>query len=117
MDGLVLLIEGKGQDKPPGTGTFDALAGVSFDEKSNSYPWRSYTSEGRTGDAEAKLIEGGLEWGMQFTGGRFRYTIRVTDQTQWFEIGEFSTDGAIWRKFHEMTLRRAVTPKPNPEER
>lgn len=106
VDGLALLIEGRGQDRSPGTDVFEALAVVSYDEKAKLYRWRSYTTQGRSGDAEARLIEGGLEWGMQFPGGRFRYTIKLTDKGEWFEIGEFSRDGSSWRKFHEMTLKR-----------
>lgn len=106
VNGLALLIEGRGQDLSLGTDVFEALAVVSFDDKGKLYRFRSYTTEGRSADAEARLIEGGLEWGMQFPGGRFRYTIKLTDKGQWFEVGEVSTDGSSWRKFHEMTLQR-----------
>ncbi len=72
VGGLTLLIEGKGQDKSSSTDIFEALAVISYDEKAKIYRMRSYTTEGRSGEAEAKLIEDGLEWGMQFPGGRFR---------------------------------------------
>jgi len=48
-----------------------------------------------------------MEWGFQTPqGGRVRYTIKLTDQGDWFEIGEFSADEKNWRKFFEMTLQR-----------
>jgi hypothetical protein len=104
---LVLLIEGRGQDPISGRTVFEALAAVSYDEAARRYRFRAYTSDGRSGDADARLVDGGLEWGMQFPGGRFRYTITMTPKGEWFEIGEFSQDGTTWRKFHEMTLQRA----------
>jgi hypothetical protein len=106
VDGLTLLIEGRGQNKSSGADVFEALAVISYDEKAKLYRFRSYTNEGRSGEAEAKLIPGGMEWGMKFPGGQFRYTIKLTDKGEWFEIGEFSQDEKNWRKFHEMTLQR-----------
>jgi hypothetical protein len=111
LGGLVLLIEGIGKAKMPGDEEgpvmHQALATLSYDEQARRYRFISYTAEGRFGDNEARLIEGGLEWGFQIPqGGRIRFTIKLTPQGEWFEIGEFSQDGKTWRRFLEMTLRR-----------
>ncbi|MCI0488674.1 MAG: DUF1579 domain-containing protein [Blastocatellia bacterium] len=111
LGGFVLLIEGEGKGKLPGTDEeatlFEALAVVSYDEGKSRYRFVSHTSEGRFVEAEAKLIEGGLEWGFAIPqGGRIRFTLKLTDKGEWFEIGEFSRDEKNWLKFHEMTLQR-----------
>jgi hypothetical protein len=35
-----------------------------------------------------------------------RFTVRLNEKGQWFEVGEFSRDGKAWQKFFEMTLER-----------
>jgi hypothetical protein len=43
---------------------------------------------------------------MEVPGRSIHYSITIDDQGVWNEVGESSTDGATWRKFFEMTLRR-----------
>ena len=99
LDGLVLLIEGTH------TG-FEALALVSYDKTAKQYRWRSFTSDGRGGDVEAKLIgERTLQWGRE---GRFRYTIKISEGGLWNEVGESSQDGGeTWVQFFEMKRQSA----------
>jgi hypothetical protein len=111
IDGLVLLVEGKGVGKPAGgdgpASTFEAMGVISYDDQRQRYRFVTNTSEGRGGEFELKLTERGWEWGFSIPqGGRVRYTMKLTDDGQWYETGEFSQDEKTWRKFHEMTLKR-----------
>ena len=105
LGGLLLLVEGTHQRE--GATVHDALAVVSFDEKSRTYRFRAHTAAGQYTDADARLAEdGALEWSFNTPMGRIRYTIRGADKGEWREIGEFSRDGGEWRKFFEMNLKR-----------
>ena len=108
LNGLALLVEGKFNTQVGGKDVtvHETLAVLSSDERSKTFRFRTYLASGITGDQEAKLIDGGWQWGFQFPGGTIRYTIKVNEKDQWFEIGEMSQDGATWRKFFEMTLQR-----------
>ena len=67
----------------------------------------SGVSRGNYEDAEAKVSEGQLVWDMKIPQfGDVRYTIKLDDRGQWFEIGEVSRDGKTWQQFFEMTLQR-----------
>ena len=108
LNGLALLVEGKFTTQIGGREVVahETLAVLSYDERSKTYRFRTYLANGITGDQEARLIDGGWQWGFQFSGGSIRYTIKVKELDQWFEIGEMSQDGTNWRKFFEMTLQR-----------
>ena len=111
LGGMVLLVEGLGKRKVPGTQdevvVHNALGILSYDERAKVYRLRSHIATGQTTDAEAKFTDGGFQWA--FKAGpslSFRYTVKLTDKGEWFEIGEMSQDGTEWRKFHEMTLQK-----------
>jgi uncharacterized protein DUF1579 len=111
LGGMVLLVEGLGKTKVPGkeeeVTVHNALGILSYDERAGVYRLRSYVMSGQSTDAEAKFTDGGFQWG--FKAGpslSFRYTVKLTDKGEWFEIGELSQDGTNWRKFHEMTLQK-----------
>jgi hypothetical protein len=110
LGGTLLLVEGKGTSKTD-TGqevvTHEALALLYYDDKAGRYHWNSHDAGGGARDAEAKLVEGGLEWGFRLEerGVTVRFTIRF-DEKRWHEVGETSVDGKTWNKFLEMTLER-----------
>lgn len=112
LDGLALLVEGHGTAPGPGKDeeitTFRAIALLSYDEEKGSYRFASSTSQGRHGNNEGRLVDGGWEWfyPVPQVNGRVRYTIKLTDKGEWHEVGEFSRDEKTWRKFHEMTLKK-----------
>jgi len=111
LDGTAILIEGEGKSRVGETQQqatmFQSLAIINYDETNKRYRFVSQTTQGRYGESEARLIDGGMEWGFRVPqGGRIRYTIKLTDKGEWFETGEFSADEKAWRKFHEMTLKR-----------
>jgi hypothetical protein len=107
LDGLVSVIEGQGKSKADGSVVHTALAFVSYDERAKGFRWRAFTAEGRQTDTEAKVGTNVLEWGLQISQrGRMRYTIKLNENGEWFEVGEMTQDGQTWQKFFEMTLQR-----------
>jgi hypothetical protein len=115
LGGLLLIIEGvhrrKGGDKEAGKVVHNAFAVVSYDEKAKRYRLQAYTDRGNYTEAEAKVADGKLEWGFRIPKfGEVRYTITVSEQGRWSEIGEVSSDGKEWRKFFEMNLERVREP-------
>lgn len=111
LGGRVLLVEGLGRGKDPASGaevdTHVTLAVLSYDEKAQTYRFRTHEASGRALDAEARPTDGGLEWGFrdEVSGSTIRFTIRL-DGNRWHEVGEASRDGKTWHKFLEMTLER-----------
>ena len=106
LGGMVLLVEGIGTKKVPGSQeevvVHNALGILSYDEKAKHYWLRSHIANGQTMEAQAKFTDGGFQWGFQAGPNlSFRYTVKLTDKGEWFEIGEMSQDGTTWRKFHE----------------
>jgi hypothetical protein len=106
IDGVHLR---KLNDKETGSVVHQAFVVVSFDEKAKRYRFQAYTDRGSYTEAEAKVEDGKLEWGFRIPqAGEVRYTITVTENGRWFEIGEISSDGKQWRKSFEMTLERVT---------
>lgn len=111
LGGVVLLIEGLGMTKVPGKQeevvVHNALGVISYDSKAQVYRVRSYLMNGQSVDAEAKFTDGGFQWGFQPAPTmHMRYTVKLNEKGEWFEVGELSQDGNTWRKFHEMTLQK-----------
>ena len=85
----------------------NAFALVSYDDKAKQYRFQAFTGRGQSGDAEAKVAEKQLVWGMKVPQyGEVRYTTKLDDNGRWFEIGEVSQDGTTWRQFFEMSMQR-----------
>jgi hypothetical protein len=110
LGGIALLVEGLFKGKVAGQDeevtVHETLAVISYDEKANTYRFRTYLASGQSGDHELQLDENGWRWGMKYPQAELRYTFKLTGKGEWFEIGEFSPDGQSWRQFFEMTLRR-----------
>ncbi len=110
LDGAVLLIEGMGKGKIGGKGEdvtiHSALAVVNYDAQAKAYRFQAYRADGRAINAEASVADNALQWSFQDTFGNVRFTIKLNDQGQWYEIGELSRDGKPGIKFFEMTLTR-----------
>jgi len=111
LNGLALLVEGKFTGRPPGQDhdvvVHETLAVISYDRRGSKYNFRTYLANGMTGDHDFAVLEKGWQWGLQFPGGRMRYTMTLQGADRWVEVGELSQDGTTWRKFFEMTLQRA----------
>lgn len=111
LGGMVLLIEGLGKTKIAGKEdevvVHHALGIVSYDATAKRYRINSYLADGRSTEAEAEFVEEGFQWRFQTPqGASIRYTVKLTEQGEWFEKGELSQDGKSWRQFHEMTLQK-----------
>ena len=111
LDGLLLAIEGLHRagagDKGQQIVVHSAFTVMSYDDKAKRYRFQAFTGGGNYEDAEAKVSDGRLEWGMKVPRfGDVRYTIKLDDKGRWFEIGEVSRDGTTWRQYFEMTLQR-----------
>ena len=113
LDGKVLLIEGTGRrklaDGGAGEVVHDAIGVVSFDEKTKTYRFDAWTE--RAGYVQAWFDAGddhSARWGFDIPdgGGKVRYTISLTDNGTWREVGEFSHDGNRWMQFLEMNLKK-----------
>ncbi len=100
LDGTAILIEGMG--KSNGKTIHDALAIISYNKTDSSYNFRSYLSNGLSGDFKAEVIEGKLYW---YPRENMRYVIDVNDEGQWNETGEMKR-GNDWFQFFSMTLER-----------
>ena len=111
LGGSILAIEGKGMSlEPPGGAPqliHHAFAVVFYDSKEQRFRMHSF-KDGKFLDAEANVAEdGSFIWGFDLPQrGRIRFTIRLNEDGQWSEIGEFSKDGKKWYQNFEMTLDR-----------
>lgn len=103
----LLLVEGRGYAGAPEVMAFNALALISFNDRTGKYNFRSHT-RGYATDATAEFQpNGAFVWTMTPPGMTIRYTITQPQQGKWNEIGERSVDGgASWTKFFEMTLTK-----------
>lgn len=111
LGGEVLLIEGLGKNKAEGNQPevigHDAIAFIYYDEKAKLFRFQAHRAGGIVVDTEAKLNDRGFEWLLPNEhGGTVRFTMKLNDKGEWFEIGEASRDGKTWYKFMEMTLQR-----------
>jgi len=106
--GHVLVVQGTGWEKGADGAerlAFNAVAVIAHDPQAG-YRMRSYTMEGRSGDFELTLSDSGFVWGFDTPDGRVRYTMQITPQGEWREVGEFSRGGAPGRPFIEMVVRK-----------
>lgn len=113
LDGLVVLVSGLHSvaipNRPEPMVIHDAFGVFTYDAEAGHYRFRTYLAEGYSGDYTATMEGEDLIWTMQNPQlGDVRYTIRLNEQGQWFEIGERSSDGETWEQFFEMTLDRVA---------
>ena len=112
LGGEVLLIEGLGRNKDNVSGKVevnghDAIALMFYDVKTGTFRFQAHRAGGTSIDTELKVTPGGFEWGFQDErAGTLRFTMKLTDKGEWFEIGEMSRDGKTWYKFVETKLER-----------
>ncbi|MFN3463982.1 MAG: hypothetical protein ACK4X1_07870 [Terricaulis sp.] len=108
MDGLLLLIHGRGFAGADRSGAplFNAFGVISYDDAREVYEVRAY-NEGRAVTAEARFLEDGrFQWTMNFSPVIVRYTLTIAGG-QWREVGEMSRDnGATWERTVEIDLVR-----------
>jgi hypothetical protein len=109
LGGVVFEVEGIGT--VPGTGAaggrtvHHALGVISYEPTTRAYTLRAYLATGQYADFSLTPIAGGVRWEREVPGGRIRNTARF-DADTWYEVGEFSRDGASWTQVMDMNLRR-----------
>lgn len=106
LEGNVFLVEGIGKD---GSGKVHhhALAFFHYDKAAGHFKVKAFRKDGSYVDAKGEMKDGAFVWGFeQPQAGTVRFTLKLNEQGQWVEIGEFSRDGKQWFKMMEMTLNR-----------
>jgi hypothetical protein len=112
VDGLVMLIEGKGwnkdapQDAKP---VFEAMMTVHYDAEAKNYRYRTHESmRGESGDGTLTVHGGNVTWGFP-AGPNARVTYRIMmDGDIWHETGTYEAGGKPPRQFFEMKLDRVA---------
>jgi hypothetical protein len=110
--GTVLVIHGLGTASdpgaPPGLVLHDAFAVVHWDAARQQYVMKTHVANGNSLEVVLEVGEKRIVWGFENQAiGRMRYTISLTPDGTWQEIGERSADqGATWTKFLEMNLKK-----------
>jgi hypothetical protein len=109
VDGLVMSIEGIHFASVPGDQrgpkVHHAFATIRFDAARGDYAMTATRLDGATIEARGRVQDGTFVWGFQDPrAGHLRYTIRLSPDQRWSEIGERSSDGVAWTKYFEMTL-------------
>ena len=111
LDGLVMTIEGIHFASVPGDQRgpkiHHAFATIRFDSTRGDYAITATRLDGATIEARGRAQDGSFIWGFQDPrAGHLRYTIRLSPDQHWTEIGERSSDGVVWTKYFEMTLSK-----------
>ena len=108
LGGQILLIEGLGrrlEGGVPADTAFNAVAVVDWQE-GKGYIMRSWTLFGTRGEFPLTLTDNGFTWGHDVPGGFVRYTMELTPEGVWHEVGRFSRDGQEWMPVVELTVQR-----------
>lgn len=86
----------------------EALGVFSWDPRSSGFVFRIWTARGDGGTSPAEVEDGRITWGYEDPRqGTIRYTITLTPEGAWHEVGDASRDGGeTWHRFFEMTLAK-----------
>jgi hypothetical protein len=103
LDGLVLLIEGKGANSD-GKVLFSALATIAYDDASHSYRFRAY-HDGRYLDTELSVPANGFSWSFTAGPAHIVNTMHLTDKGEWDEMTETTVGNNPPHRSVEMLLQ------------
>jgi hypothetical protein len=104
--GTSMLIKGQGRSARDNALVHDALAVIYFDSEKNEYVFNSHLAKGYHGSYRGDYGEGKFVWQIDSPRGSMKYTIRLSEKGQWFEIGERQLQDGSWVQFFEMTLSK-----------
>ena len=108
--GHALTLTGLGKAAVPGNDSVvvhDAFAMLWHDAEAGKFRLKTFRATGHTVDADIEVGERRIVWGFPDPrAGQIRFTVSLTPEGRWHEVGELSRDGATWMKFFEMTLSR-----------
>jgi hypothetical protein len=78
-----------------------------YNVQQSKYNLQAYTNDGAYIDAYVEVLDKKIIWRIHFSGHIIRYTARLKEKGQWYQIGEMSADeGKMWKPFFESTLTR-----------
>jgi hypothetical protein len=106
LGGLLLLIQGQGQDAT-GRTVHAALAVLSFDGEDKQYHFRAYEQMGRSVEGPAECKNNTMTWSLAAGPATIRYSISLNAKGQWHETGTATVNGAPEQQMFEMTLNKA----------
>ncbi len=92
LGGLVLLVEGTGRNQDSGAIEFNALATISFDERTSTYRIRAY-NEGNYLDAPFVVSDRGFEWGFTSGPASVKNVMALGNDGAWVETTDVSVNG------------------------
>jgi hypothetical protein len=104
LDGLVLLVEGKGTSAD-GKVQFSALATITYDDATHSYRFRAY-HDGRYLDTELSVPAKGFSWSFAAGPAQIVNTMHLTDKGEWDEDTVATVGGDPPQRSVEMLLQR-----------
>jgi hypothetical protein len=103
LDGLVLLIEGKGSGTD-GKVQFNALATIAYDDASHTYHFRAYNG-GHYVDTDLSAPANGFSWSYAAGPAHIVNTMHLTDKGEWSEVTEVTVGNNPPHRSVEMLLQ------------
>jgi hypothetical protein len=103
LDGLVLLVEGKGTSAD-GKVRFNALATIAYDDASHTYRFRAYNG-GHYLDTELSATASGFSWSFAAGPAQIKNTMRLTGRGEWEEVTDVSVGSDPPRRSVDMLLQ------------
>jgi hypothetical protein len=104
LDGLVLLVEGKGTGAD-GKVQFGALATITYDDASQTYRFRAY-HDGHYLDTELSVPANGFSWSFMAGPAHIVNTMHLTSKGEWEEVTEAIVGGNPPHRSVDMLLQR-----------
>jgi hypothetical protein len=104
LDGLVLLVEGKGTGAD-GKVQFSALATIAFDDASDTYRFRAY-HDGHYLDTELSVPPNGFSWSFTAGPAHIVNTMHLTGKGEWEEVTEATVGSNPAHRSVDMLLQR-----------
>lgn len=105
LDGLVLLVEGTGRNPETGVVEFNALATISFDDRTGTYRFRAF-NDGNYLDTEFLVRERGFEWGFASGPAAVKNVMTLDEAGRWVEFTEVSVNGGPARRTVEIRVSK-----------
>jgi hypothetical protein len=106
LSGNAVLIEGLHRASDTGQVVHDAMAMITWDERTKSYRFRSALSTGLNGDFPFELSPGRYVWRVDMPGGKMEYVAEFTAD-RWTEKGRrIGADGKATEVFGMALTKR-----------
>lgn len=111
LDGAGILVQGHGTAQieagGPEVTVHDALAVITYDKANQRYRFQAWRGDGEPMSPNLEVGDRRMVWSFQDPRGfTIRFTMQLTPEGRWNEVGEASRDGTTWFKFMEMNLDR-----------